>query len=255
MSGLQYFDLEGMVAVITGASRGLGRGFAIALAGAGAFAVCVARNETMLVETVSLIEKAGGKASFLTGDFSETGEIKAVIDSIAARYGRIDILVNSAGTEIPKMLQDVTEADYDTIMNTNLKGVYFSCQAAAKHMIVQGGGKIINIGSLASHIGLAKATVYTSSKGGVLQLTKALAVELAQHNIQVNAIGPGYFLTDMTAPFFADPAHRSWIESKIPAGRIGKPEDLAAAAIFLSGSGSDYITGQIIYVDGGWLAG
>lgn len=255
MSGLQYFDLEGMVAVITGASRGLGRGFAIALTGAGAFAVCVARDETMLAETVSLIEKAGGKASFLTGDFSETGEIKAVIDSIAARYGRIDILVNSAGTEIPKMLQDVTEADYDTIMNTNLKGVYFSCQAAAKHMIVQGGGKIINIGSLASHIGLAKATVYTSSKGGVLQLTKALAVELAQHNIQVNAIGPGYFLTDMTAPFFADPAHRSWIESKIPAGRIGKPEDLAAAAIFLSGSGSDYITGQIIYVDGGWLAG
>jgi NAD(P)-dependent dehydrogenase (short-subunit alcohol dehydrogenase family) len=174
---------------------------------------------------------------------------------VVRKEGRLDILVNNAGTEIPKGVLDVTEQDYDTIMATNLRAVYFMAQAAARHMVRQRKGKIINVGSLACAIGIRGATVYSASKGGVLQFTRALALELAPYNVQVNAIGPGYFRTAMTEPFFQNPQHRQWIESRIPAGRIGEPRDLAGAVIFLAAPASDYVTGQIIYVDGGWLAG
>jgi NAD(P)-dependent dehydrogenase (short-subunit alcohol dehydrogenase family) len=203
---------------------------------------------------VTQIHKLGGKAEFQQADLICLEEIDAVVDSAVERYGKLDILVNNAGTEIPKGFLDVSEHDYDIIMATNLKGLYFSAQSAARYMVPQRNGKIINIGSLASQIGIAEATVYSASKGGVLQFTRALAVELAPFNVQVNALGPGYFRTDMTEPFFQNDEHRHWIENRIPMGRIGTAEDLAASVVFLASQGSDYITGQILYVDGGWLA-
>lgn len=250
----RLFDLQGRIALVTGAGRGLGRGFARALADAGAVVVCAARSSADIEATVADIAAAGGRAEARRVDVSDPAQTRAVVDEIVATHGALDILVNNAGTEIPKTVFDVTESDYDTIMNTNLRGLYFTAQAAARVMVSRRRGKIINIGSLASQIGLAGATVYSASKGGVLQLTRALAVELAPHGVQVNAIGPGYFHTDMTAPFFQDPEHRRWIEQRIPMGRIGTDADLAGVVVFLAGSGSDYMTGQILYVDGGWLA-
>lgn len=255
MGVVASFSLTGRVALVTGASKGLGRGFAKALSSAGATIILLARSYEQLKAVQLEIENEGGTAEAVAVDITSTRALEKKIDLIIDHYGKIDILVNNAGTEIPKPFVDVTESDYDKIMNTNLKGLFFASQAVAKHMIKQKRGKIINIGSLASQIGIANATVYSASKGGVLQLTKALSLELAPFNIQVNAIGPGYYHTDMTAPFFEDPEHRRRIENRIPAGRIGTDDDLGAALIFLASSGSDYVSGQILYVDGGWLAG
>ncbi|MQL52284.1 glucose 1-dehydrogenase [Desulfofundulus thermobenzoicus] len=250
----QWFGLEGRVALVTGAGRGLGAGYASALAAAGAFVVCVGRRIDSLEKTVAQIHRDGGRATAFPADVTRPALMREIIDRVVKDYGSLDILVNNAGTEIAKGIQEVAEKDYDTIMGTNLKGLYFTAQAAANHMIRRRRGKIINIGSLASQIGIAGSTVYSASKGGVLQFTRALAVELAPYNIQVNAIGPGYFRTEMTEPFFQDPEHRQWIEQRIPMGRVGTAADLAATVVFLAGPGADYITGQIIYVDGGWLA-
>lgn len=249
------FDLKGKVAIVTGASRGLGRGYALNLSAAGANTVLLARNQEKLANVVSEIQANEGNAEARVVDITDFKAVRDCVDEIYGKYGRIDILVNNAGAEIPKYFIDVTEEDYDTIMNTNLKAMYFISQFVAKNMMKQKSGKIINAGSLSSHIGIAGATVYSASKGGVLQFSKALALELAPYNIQVNAIGPGYYHTDMTDPFFKDKAHHQKIMSRIPLGRIGTDNDLAATLIFLASAGSDYITGQIIYVDGGWLAG
>jgi len=260
MSGMRagdlarLFSLEGRVALVTGAGRGLGRGLAQALAAAGALVVCAGRTVADLEATAASITTAGGRAEARPVDVSVPAQTRALVEGVVADHGRLDILVNNAGTEIAKPVLEVTEADYDTIMNTNLRGLYFAAQAAARVMVPQGHGKIINLGSLASQIGLAGSTVYSASKGGVLQLTRALAVELAPYNVQVNAIGPGYYRTEMTEPFFQDPDHRRWIEQRIPMGRVGTAADLAGAVVFLAAPASDYITGQILYVDGGWLA-
>lgn len=255
MNVIDYFKLNNRLAVVTGGSKGLGRGYAKTLSAAGATTIMLARNEKALIKVQREIEDEGGRAEGFTVDITDNSSVRNTINTIIEKYGKIDILINNAGLEIPKPFTDIEESDFDAIMGTNLKGLFFVTQAVTKQMIKQKSGKIINAGSLASHIGIAKATVYSASKGGVLQFTKALALELAEYNIQVNAIGPGYFHTDMTDPFFKDPNHRKWIEERIPAGRIGTDSDLSAAILFLSSPGSDYITGQIIYVDGGWLAG
>jgi NAD(P)-dependent dehydrogenase (short-subunit alcohol dehydrogenase family) len=248
------FDLAGKIAVVTGAGRGLGRGYALALASAGAHVVCVGRSEPDLLSTVATVQEAGGQASARAASVTDVAGFRQLVEEVAAEHGSLDILVNNAGTEIPKDAADVTEEDFDHIIGVNLRGAYFCAQSAAAVMVRQGSGKIINVGSLGSQIGLAGATVYCCSKGGVLQFTRALAIELARSGIQVNAIGPGYFRTEMTEPFFQDPEHRAWIEERIPMGRIGTDEDLAGTVVFLASRASDYITGQIIYVDGGWLA-
>jgi NAD(P)-dependent dehydrogenase (short-subunit alcohol dehydrogenase family) len=254
MNILERYSLAGKVAVVTGASQGLGRGYAEGLAEAGALVMCCARSVKELRSAVEEIAAKGGRAEAVALDvtrYEETGEI---FEAIRDKYGRLDILVNNAGTEEAADFVDVTPAQYDKIMDVNLKGTFFTAQSAARIMKTQNKGKILNIGSLGSAIGLAGSSVYCGTKGGVVQMTRAMAIELAPYNVQVNALGPGYFRTPMTEPFFQDPAHRKWIEERIPAGRVGTVEDLLGAVIFLCGDGSDYLTGQILYVDGGWLA-
>lgn len=255
MKSFARFDLEGKVALVTGASKGLGRGFAFALAEAGAKVICAGRNPNTLERTAEEIKNAGGKADSLRLDVTCTSDIAPSIREALNRHQRLDILINNAGTEIVRPFLEVSEKEYDTVMATNLRGGYFTAQAAARVMVGQGGGKIVNVGSLGSAIGLPGSSVYCASKGGVLQLTRTMALELARLNVQVNAIGPGYYRTDMTEPFFQNPEDRERIESSIPMGRIGTADDLAGCLVFLASDASKYITGQIFYVDGGWLAG
>lgn len=251
---LDKFKLKGNVALVTGASRGLGRGMALGLAEAGADVALVARTKSSLEETASMIEKLGSKALVLQSDLSQSNEAERVVSDTVTQLGQIDILLNAAGTQVRKPIFEMTEQDYDYLMNVNLKALYFLSQSAAKEMVKRRKGKIINITSLASFIGLSNISIYGASKGGVASLTRQFAVELAKHNIQVNGIGPGYFITELTADLFKDPERSKWVLGKIPIGRTGEAEDLKGAVVFLASAASDYITGQIINVDGGWLA-
>ncbi len=248
------FDITDKVALVTGAAKGLGQGYAVNLAKAGANVICSGRTLDSLNETLDLISKEKRKGSSMVIDVTSQEAMHESFSKIIEIYGKIDIVVNNAGTEIAEPFLDVTPEHYDKIMGVNHKGTFFVAQEAAKHMKKQHSGKIINIGSLGSFIGLSESSVYCSSKGAVIQLTKTMAIELAEFNIQVNAIAPGYFLTSMTKPFFDNKEHREWIENRIPLRKVGTTDDLAGTVVFLSSKASDYITGQVIVVDGGWLA-
>jgi 2-dehydro-3-deoxy-D-gluconate 5-dehydrogenase len=251
---LDKFSLKGNVAIVTGASRGLGQGMALALAEAGADIALVARTRSSLEETAASVEKAGSRGFVVQADLSQSGEAERVVHDTFMQFGRIDILLNAAGTQVRKPISEMTEQDYDYLMSVNLKSLYFLSQAAAKEMSKNGKGKIINIASLTSFIGISNISIYGTSKGGVASMTRQFAVELAKHNIQVNAISPGYFITELTAALFNDPERAKWVLGKIPMSRTGTPEDLAGAVVFLASNASDYVTGQILSVDGGWLA-
>ncbi len=255
MKILEKFKLGGRVALVTGASRGLGQGMAVALGGAGASVALVARTKFSLEETAKMIQETGSKAYVLQADLSKTSEANRVVRETVAQFGKLDILVNSIGMQIRKPAVDVVEKEFDDLIGVNLKSVYFLTQAAAKEMIKNKKGKIINITSLTSFIGLPNVSIYGASKGGILSLTRQWAIEWAKYNINVNAIGPGYFITHLTADLFNNEDRKKWVLSKIPFGRTGDPEDLAGTVVFLASAASDYITGQIINVDGGWLAG
>ena len=185
---------------------------------------------------------------------AKTETIDAVVAKVQEKHGRIDVLVNNAGYEQIQPFTEVTPEAYDHIMAVNMKGVFFMAQEVAKVMKEHGGGKIINIGSLGSYIGLEESSVYCSTKGGVIQLSKTMAIELGPYHIQVNCLAPGYFITPMTQPFYDDPKHRAWIESRIPLHQWGTDLDLAGPVLFLASAASDYVTGETIKVDGGWLA-
>jgi 2-deoxy-D-gluconate 3-dehydrogenase len=251
---LDKFKLNENVALVTGASRGLGQGMAIALAEAGADVVLVARTESALEGTAAIIEKIGSKALVVQADLSNSGEAERVVRSAIDHFGQIDILLNAAGTQIRKPIVEVTEQDFDYLMSVNLKSIYFLSQSAAQEMVKRKKGKIINIASLSSFIGLSNISIYGASKGGVASLTRQFAVEFAKNNIQVNGIGPGYFITELTEALFKDPERAKWVLGKIPLGRTGEAEDLKGAVVFLASSASDYITGHILNVDGGWLS-
>jgi len=255
MKILEKFKLKGRVAMVTGASRGLGQGMAVALGSAGANVALVARTKSSLEETAKMIQDAGGKALVLQADLSKTAEADRVVKETVAHFGKLDILVNSVGTQVRKPALEIVEQEFDALIGVNLKSVYFLTQAAAKDMIKNKKGKIINITSLTSFIGLPNVSIYGASKGGILALTRQWAIEWAKHNINVNAIGPGYFITALTADLFRNEDRKKWVLSKIPLGRTGEPSDLAGAVVFLASEASDYITGQILNVDGGWLAG
>jgi 2-deoxy-D-gluconate 3-dehydrogenase len=252
MPGL--FSLENRIALVTGGGRGLGKGIALALAEAGADLALVARTKTELDHTVNEILSIGRRAIPFITDIGSVPDIKKMVENVVSKYGQIDILVNAAGMNIGKPVLKVTETDWDAIISVNLKGAFFTAQSVAEVMIPRKKGKIINIASLTSEIGVPYLCVYGASKGGITQMTKGMAVEWARFNINVNAIGPGFFQTALTAPLFENETALTQLKKRIPFGRTGIPGDLAGAVVFLAADASDYVTGQTIYVDGGWLA-
>ena len=247
------FDLTGKVALITGGNVGLGQGIALALAEAGADVASVALSDSD--DTVAQVQALGRKAVGIQADLTSIEPIDRVLDETLAALGRVDILVNNAGLIRRADAVDFTEADWDLVMNINLKTVFFMSQAVARRFIEQGeGGKIINIASMLSFQGGIRVPSYTASKSGVAGLTKLMANEWAKHRITANAIAPGYFATANTQALREDPVRSAEILGRIPAGRWGDPSDLGGAAVFLASRASDYVQGAILPVDGGWLA-
>jgi len=246
------FDLTGKRALVTGANTGIGQAIAVALAEAGADVALAGRSAPD--ETLALIAATGRKAVDLRADLSSTAPVAGLVEEAVAALGGLDILVNNAGIIRRNDLADFTEEDWDAVVDTNLKSLFFLSQAAARVMIGQGGGKIINIASLLSFQGGIRVPSYAAAKSGVAGLTKAMANELAPRGVQVNAIAPGYIATNNTAALQADETRNRQIMERIPAGRWGRPEDIAGAAVFLASGASDYVTGHILAVDGGWLA-
>lgn len=249
------FDLSGKVAVVTGGGTGLGNGMAGELARAGALVVLASRRKDVVERAAEAIRASGGKAESAVLDVTRIDALPAFFDGVLARHGGLDILVNNAGTNRRNPALEYTEKDWNAVMDLNLKSVFFCCQAAARIMKERGGGKIINTASLSSAIASSNQSAYSPSKAGVRMLTMQLAFELAPYRINVNAIGPGWFRTPLNDDLFRNEAWARGATSLIPWGRTGTPEDLAGAAVFLASRASDYVTGQVIYVDGGMLAG
>jgi 2-deoxy-D-gluconate 3-dehydrogenase len=246
------FDLSGRVAIVTGANTGIGQGIAIALAEAGADVALVGR--TPAEETAEEVRRAGRKAAIVHADLSTIAPVQGVVQRTTAELGGVDILVNNAGIIRRADALDFSEEDWDAVIDTNLKSVFFLSQTVARHMVEQGRGKIINIASMLSFQGGIRVPSYTASKSGIAGLTKLLANEWAAKGINVNAIAPGYIATSNTAALQDDEVRNRQILERIPAGRWGKPSDLAGAAVFLASDASDYVHGHILAVDGGWLA-
>lgn len=246
------FDLTGKRALVTGANTGIGQAIAVALAEAGADIALAGRSAPD--DTLALIAASGRKAVDLRADLSSIAPVKALVDRAVVALGGLDILVNNAGIIRRNDLSDFTEEDWDAVIDTNLKTLFFLSQAAAKVMMAQGSGKIINIASLLSFQGGIRVPSYAAAKSGVAGLTKAMANELAPKGVQVNAIAPGYIATNNTAALQADETRNRQILERIPTGRWGSPADIAGAAVFLASPASDYVTGHVLAVDGGWLA-
>src|SRR4051812_3450466 len=249
---LDKFKLEGKVALVTGASAGLGAAIAIALAEAGADVACHGNSRTP-DSTCASVEGAGRRALGVRGNLAERETPKLLVKRTIEEFGRLDILVNNAGTIRRAPAADYGEEDWASVIEVNLSSVFRLSQLAGRHMIERGAGKIVNIASLLSFQGGVTVPAYAASKGGVAQLTKALANEWASKGVNVNAIAPGYMRTDNTAALQADETRNRQILERIPAGRWGEAEDLAGAAVFLSSTASDYVNGHVLVVDGGWM--
>ena len=249
---LDLFDLQGKNALVTGSSRGLGLGIALALAEAGAH-VALHGSHAVPVEALQRVNNAKDGAIAVTGDVSSPDACRQIIDRVLARFGSIDILVNNAGTIRRAPAVDYSWEDWTAVLETNLSSVFRLSQLAARHMLAQGRGKIINIASLLTFQGGIHVPAYAAAKGGVGQLTMALANEWASRGINVNAITPGYMETDNTAALRSDPVRSRQILERIPAGRWGTPGDLGGAAVFLASRASDYMHGHVLVVDGGWM--
>ena len=252
---INKFRLDDKVSVVTGASRGIGLAMAEALAGAGSELVIVGRQiETLEPIAGRIANESGRQVLPIQADVGVRDDIERIVNRTMDGFGKINVLVNNAGINARRPAEEYTEADWDAVTNVNLKGTFFLTQACGKVMIQQKGGKIINTLSLTSAIGLPTVIAYTAAKGGLTQLTKLLAVEWAVHNIQVNGIAPGFIRTELTQPVRED-SRNQWVLNRTPAYRWGEPEDLAGATIFLASEASDFITGQVLFVDGGFMAG
>jgi len=246
------FDLSGRGALVTGANTGIGQAIAVALAEAGADVAVAGRSAP--TQTLQLIEAAGRKAVNIGADLSSIEPVQRIVDEALAGLGRLDILVNNAGIIRRDDLLQFSEEDWDAVIDTNLKTLFFLSQAAARHMAARGSGKIVNIASLLTFQGGVRVPSYTAAKSGVGGVTKAMANELAPKGVQVNAIAPGYIATNNTTALRADEIRNRQIVERIPAGRWGDPADIAGAAVFLASPAADYVTGHVLAVDGGWLA-
>jgi len=252
----RLFSLRGKTALVTGASGGIGRALAVALAEAGATVAIQGRKAEELDETRRQIDSAGGKALPLEADLREEEPNRQLVADVHGATGRLDVLVNCAGMNRRAPLAEATSDDFDTILDVNLRSPFLLCQAAYPVMKGQGAGKIINVGSLTSDYGLGGVGVYGMSKMGIYSLTRTLAVEWARDNIQVNCLAPGFIMTPLTEKgLWGDPVRRKWILDRVPAKRPGTPQDLVGTTLLLASKASDFLTGQLITVDGGFLAG
>jgi NAD(P)-dependent dehydrogenase (short-subunit alcohol dehydrogenase family) len=252
----KLFSLDGKRALITGASGGIGSVLAIGLAEAGAVVGVHGTKKEKICEVGKSIQNSGGSYVPLSGELSNVEACRKLVADAERELGRIDILINCVGTNRRKPIRDVDPEDFEQIVAVNLRSVFFTCQAAYPNMRKQGGGKMINIGSVTSTDGLGGVSVYGATKAAVAQLTKTMALEWAKDNIQVNCLAPGFIFTPLTEKGLWGDAHRKqWLLDRIPARRPGKPEELLGATMLLASDASSYITGQIINVDGGYLAG
>ena len=248
------FSLRGRRALVTGASRGLGRAMAEALASFGADVVCATSHEGGASQTVDAIRGTGRQAWEVVADLGDRSFVESMVTDVELIAGHIDVLVNNAGTIRRTEATEYSLADWDVVLRTNLDATFILCQHFGREMIARGAGKIINVASLLSFSGGITVPAYTASKHAVAGLTKALANEWARYGVQVNAIAPGYFRTDNTKALQDDPIRSEQIGVRIPAGRWGEPTDLSGAVVFLASHASDYVSGHVLVVDGGWMA-
>ena len=245
-------DLAGRVAVVTGAGRGIGRAVAIALAGAGADVALAGRTASDLDDTAAQVRKAGRRALVVPTDVSRADDVHRLMDATVAELGALDVLVNNAGIGEPCGALDTTAEIWDRHLAVNATGTFLCCQAAARHMLGRGSGKIVNVTTIFALKGVPNYAAYTASKAAVIGLTRALAVEWAAGGVQVNAVAPGYFATDINAEARADPDRMARLVRSVPAGRIAEPEELGPLIVYLASPASDYMTGAVLSCDGGW---
>jgi gluconate 5-dehydrogenase len=248
------FDLTGRTALVTGSSRGLGRAMAEGLADAGASIVLNGADPTRLAAACAELRGAGRTVHEACFDVTEETAVLAAFERLDREGIAVDILVNNAGIQFRRPMVDLATADWRRVIETNLTSAFVIGREAARRMIPRGRGKIINIGSLTSELARATIAPYTVAKGGIKMLTRAMAAEWGEHGLQANAIGPGYMITDMNQALIDNPSFDAWVKARTPARRWGKPEELIGAAVFLAAPASDYVNGQIIYVDGGMLS-
>jgi len=246
--------LAGKVAVVTGASRGLGRAIAIALAAAGAAVTLAARSEPHLEESAQAVVDKGGRALVIPTDVSRYAEVEGLMQRTVAELGRLDIVVNNSGIAKVIPLAEMSSEEWQAVVDVNLTGVFHGCRAAAPYLVGQRSGKVINLASVLGAVGLPGYAAYGATKGGVMALTRALGVEWARHNIQVNAIAPGWFVTDMNEAAFADPRIHERLVRDVPARRTGRLEEIGPLAVYLASPASDFMTGQTLFLDGGHSA-
>ena len=248
----RLFDLTGQVALVTGASRGLGQAMAVGLARAGADVALCARDLEGLDETQKAVREQGTRAEIFEMDVLRDASVRQAVAAAIDAFGRIDILVNNAGVNIRKPTLELSEEEWDLVLDTNLKGYFLVAKAVGAHMVSRGRGKVINMSSIFGTVGMHNQLAYASSKGGVVMLTKVMAIEWATRGVTVNAIAPTYFETPLVAALRNDPERFRFINERTPMGRWGQPEELEGTLVYLASRASDFVTGQTVYVDGGW---